>query len=229
MCRGGEKGDTAGMIEAVVLTLAALVVCGELVWYVWRLLTSGWRLLHGQLLPGVGLLCGVIVLAAVTVGATVAWMQGSDATIRLARRSPLLLILLAYQVFFAASVMLSGRYDTAEAIAIRDAIGGTIRAHPGWVAIGSIIGMVSVPPVPLRPVLPGTSYLIVLIGTGMLSLIEVSVALLWLLRRFSLRGDGIVPLVSQVSAIAWGGLGGYLLVAAVYYVAATLLNPMWPH
>ncbi|HEX8032407.1 MAG TPA: hypothetical protein VF510_01095, partial [Ktedonobacterales bacterium] len=206
------------MIEAIVLTLAAVLVCGGLVWYVWRLRTSGWTRLHGQLLSSVGLLCGVVVLAAVVVWAAVAWTQGPDAAMRLAKRSPFLLILLAYQIFFAAIVTLSGRYDTAEAIAIRDAIAETIQSHPGWVAIGFIIAMVSVPPVLLHPLLPGASYLIVLIGTGMLSLIEVSVALLWLLRRFSLRGDGIVPLVSQVSAIAWGGLGGYLLVAAVYYV-----------
>lgn len=225
---GEGEGDTADMIETIALTLSALLVCGELIWYVWLLRARGWTLLHRQRLPAVGLLCGVLVLAAVAVDAAVAWTQGPDAATRLARGSPILLILLSHQIFVAAIVILSGRYDTAEVIAIRDAVAETIRSHPGWIALGFIIGMVSVPPMLLRPLLPGVSYLIVLIGTGLLSLIEVMIALLWLVRRFSLRGDGLVPLVRHVPAIAWGGIGGYAGVAAVYYLVATLFHPAWP-
>ncbi len=213
------------MFESITLTLAALFVFAELMWYVWRLHERGWALLLGHLLPGVGLLCGVIALVAVAVGAAVAWTHGPDAAVRLVRRAPLLLILVIYMIFSAAIWMLSGRYDTAEAIAVRDAIGTTITSQPGWVGIGVIIGMVSVPPVPLRMLLPGTSFVLTLICATVLSLAEVILALFWLLRRFPVRGEGLVPLVSQVPAVAWGGVGGYILAASVYYVLATITNP----
>jgi hypothetical protein len=213
------------LINLIGGTIAAIIVSCQLGWYIWKLSMSGWGLDRGRVMPLVGLVCGLATLAAVVAYARIGWTEGPASADRVLKRSPFLIFVATDWVFTAMTIGLFRGATGPTDGEVSQAVTTALARHPNWVLIGFVIGLLSVPPFPLRPFLPSALYILILLGTAIIALIEAIVVLGWLLGRLTHLGQhgySFARLLEEVPAIGWGGVIGCLLAACTYYILAAV-------
>jgi hypothetical protein len=215
------------LFNVIGVALASAFLTGQISWYVWKMQSIGWAPDRSSIMPVLGLLCGIVTLASLVAYLVIAWTSSPMVADRLARKSPYLLIVGTYWLFMVMTIAISrGALSTLNE-GISRAVREVLIQHSTWTLIGFGIGLLSVSPVLLRPVLPATLWWPLLFATTILSLIEAVIALAWLLVGIVQVGNqahALTLLVGRVPPVAWGIVGGWALAGCIYYTIASLMH-----